>query len=372
MCEYEFIMFLAKDKIFVMEVDYNGHTKAVGGYGDDYFSYNNNNDLDDFYKTLCDKYNVDNLSDLDTNVFIIDCGMENAEKWYLIDKLKSCKSLSVNNVSSLFPILLSKKGLLNVGEQTVIDFLGEKYAYICDKEYHVEAMNARGKNVQYVFNMDDFSFIAYWKGNLSQNSKELEKSKIEIEKLKDNQKSYEIQISEYQKKYNELEAKYDELKVRMAEETEKQKKAKSQEMINNRRYIEVETPLAGMMTLFIKHNVKNGALVAANQKIGGVFISRGNADNFEYDIYSPRAGKILWLQLDCDELLTPPNIKLSSDKEIVVGIVGDESDDASDMKEGLLERTKEYTKWSDDGHTHMKVNCSMQGFFNALNGFNKF
>lgn len=369
MCEYEFIVFLAKDKIFVMEVDYNGHTKAVGGYGDDYFSYNNNNDLDDLYKNLCDKYNVENLSELDTNVFLIDCGINKTEKWYLIDKLKSCKSLSFNNISSLLPILLSKKGLLNVGEQTVIEFLGEKYAYICDKEYHVEEMNTRGKNVQHILSINDFAFIAFWKGNLSQNNKELEQRQLEIEQLKDNQKSYEIQIAEYQKKYNELEAKYNALKVEFEKELEKQNKAISQQMINNRRYIKAKLPtvaIIGMFTLFVKHNVNNGAIVSANQKIGGIFISRNKADHFEYDIYAPRTGKIIWLQLDCDELLTPPNLTLATDKDVVVGIVGDESDDDANMKEWLLERTKEYTKWPNNEHTHIRVNNSLGGFFDTL------
>ena len=371
MSEYEMMIFLTEDKFYVMEVDLDGHTKSVGFQGEEYFHYEKSDDIDGFYNSLTETYNVDSLAELDTRLYIIDCGVNKDIKWCLLDKLRSIEIMNFIDITNLIPILLSKKGMLQVGEQVVVEFLGEKYAYICDNDYRIEELATRGKKAQQVLKQEEFSFIAVWEGNLAQNNKELEQSQLEIEKLKDNQKSYEIQISEYQKKYNELEAKYDELKVRMAEETEKQKKAKSQEMINNRRYIEVETPLAGMMTLFIKHNVENGALVAANQRIGGVFISRGNADSFEYDIYSPRAGKILWLQLDCDELLTPPNIKLSSDKAIVVGIVGDESDDVSDMKEWLLERTKEYTKWS-DGHIHMKVDSNLQGFFNALNGFNKF
>lgn len=350
MSEYEFIMFLTADNVSVMEVDYNGQTKIVGGYGDGTFSYSNNNDLDDFYKTLCDKYNVDNLSDLDTNVFLIDCGMNNTEKWYLIDKLKSCKSLSVNNISSLLPILLSKKGLLNVGEQTVIEFLGEKYAYICDKEYHVEEMNTRGKNVQHILSINDFAFIAFWKGNLSQDNKKLEQSLSIIEKLKEKQESYEMQIVDYQKKCDEWKAKYDAVKARIEEELEKQNKVISQEIINNRRYIEPNIEAAGIIPLFIKHNVDNGALVSANQIIGGVFVSRDNADYFEYNIYAPRTGKILWLQMDCDELLTPPISMTSLNRKVIVGIVGDELDDAEDMKKSLLERTKDYTNHQYNEH----------------------
>ena len=80
MDDYKLIMFFNDDKIYVMEVGLDGHTKHVGFQGEDYFHYNRNEDIDDFYKNLTDTYNVDVISELDTNIFLIDCGMESKAK----------------------------------------------------------------------------------------------------------------------------------------------------------------------------------------------------------------------------------------------------------------------------------------------------
>lgn len=145
MVEYELVIFLTGNRISVMEVGLNSKSKIIGFHGENYYQYDKIDDIDDFYKNITDTYNVDDLSELSTNVFLIDCGMEQEIKWHLIGKLKSCECLNINDLSCLLPILLSKKGLLQVGKQIVVEFLDEKYAYICDDEYHVEELSTRGK-----------------------------------------------------------------------------------------------------------------------------------------------------------------------------------------------------------------------------------
>ena len=145
MVEYELVIFLTGNRISVMEVGLNSKSKIIGFHGENYYQYDKIDDIDDFYKNITDTYNVDDLSELSTNVFLIDFGMEQEIKWHLIGKLKSCECLNINDLSCLLPILLSKKGLLQVGKQIVVEFLDEKYAYICDDEYHVEELSTRGK-----------------------------------------------------------------------------------------------------------------------------------------------------------------------------------------------------------------------------------
>ena len=81
----------------------------------------------------------------------------------------------------------------------------------------------------------------------------------------------------------------------------------------------------------IKQNITSGTVVKLNQKIGG-FLSNRSTSSLGYEIYAPRAGKLVWLSLDGDEL-KPGNNR-------IVGVVGDESDDPKDMFEWLKKEAK--------------------------------
>jgi len=327
MGEYELIMFLNDDKIYVMEVDLEGHTKHVGFQGEEYFRYEKCEDIDDFYKNLTDTYNVDALSELDTNIFLIDCGMKSETKWHLIDKLKDCECLNINSISCLLPILLSKKGLLQVGKQIVVEFLDEKYAYICDDEYHVEELATRGKKAQHLLTLDDFSFIAVWNGNLSKGNND--DSSEKLEEAKQAWEQQKIQLDEKLKELGaackEWEEKYNQLQAEVQKEIQGKKEAISQEMVKRRRIVETKV---SHWNRFIKEEVKSGAIVKVNQKIGAMISSREIGDE-QTKILSPRAGKIAWIPLDGDELFTG-DFSIG-DLPKIVGVVGDEDDNEDDM-----------------------------------------
>lgn len=350
MDDYKLIMFFNDDKIYVMEVGLDGHTKHVGFQGEDYFHYNRNEDIDDFYKNLTDTYNVDVISELDTNIFLIDCGMESKAKWFLIDKLKTCECLNINSISCLLPILLAQKGLLQVGQQIVVEFLGKKYAYIFDNEYHIEELLPRGKKVQKILNMEDFSFIARWEGVLSNGTNsELNE---EFEKA---QEAWTIQKNNYEEKIKALdnrckdwEEKYTQVQKELNELVKERHKSISNEMISRRRLVIAKV---GYDNRIIVQNVKSGELVNVNQEIGYMICRRDDTvDNssgmntlklgitwssigglYQNDdkIYAPREGKLIWLPLNGDVLYKDEIIGEYKDK--VVGVIGDKLDDEDDM-----------------------------------------
>ena len=326
MGEYELVIFLTGNRISVMEVDLKSKSKIIGFHGEDYYQYDKIDDIDDFYKNITDTYNVDDLSELSTNVFLIDCGMEQETKWHLIDKLKSCECLNINNLSCLLPILLSKKGLLQVGKQTVVEFLDEKYAYICDDEYHVEELSTRGKKAQQVLNLEDFSFIAVWEGNLaSGNNNDFEKKMIEAEsKWEVQKKDFQSEIATLNETIKTLECKYKEVQDDLQKRLNEEKDNISQERVSNRRLITVDIEYN---TRFIKEEVKNGENVSPNQRIGSFIYRREYQDETE-QIYAPRAGKLVWLFLDGDEMCY---VKMYEKKKVTLGVVGDEDDNEEDM-----------------------------------------
>ena len=329
MGEYDLVMFLQDNKIFVMEVDFNSNSKIIGFHGEDYFHYDNAVDIDDFYKNLADTYNVDNLSELDTKVFLIDCGMEAGIKWSLIDKLKSCEYLNVINISCLLPILLSKKGLLQVGKQIVVEFLEEKYAYICDDEYHVEELATRGKNAKEILKMEDFSFIAVWEGNLTNgNNDDLEEKILEEQSKWDiKKKDLEKEISSLNKTIDTLKNQCDVLQYELQNKLKEENNKISQDKVNNRRLVK-----AGIITKtrFIIEEMKNGDIVALNQRIGCFISNRAYPGDTTGEIYAPRAGKLVWLFLDGDEMCS---VNYNETLFCILGVVGDEDDNENDMIE---------------------------------------
>ena len=357
MGEYELVIFLTGNRIYVMEVDLNSKSKIVGFHGEDYYQYDKIDDIDDFYKNITDTYNVDDLSELSTNVFLIDCGMEQETKWHLIEKLKSCECLNINNLSCLLPILLSKKGLLQVGKQIVVEFLAEKYAYICDDEYHVEELVTRGKKAQQVLEMEDFSFIAVWEGNLangsnSETDEKFTKAQSEWEIEKNN---YEEKLKEFNNICKEWEDKYKGLQKELNEKNRETLNNVSKEMINRRRVVVADV---NNYQRCISETVPSGETVKANQQIGKMQYSRGNQQHgvstvsllatfsgrgqyISDTIYAPRAGKLIWVPLDGDDLFDGDDDDFEVERQ-VVGVVGDETDNDEDMIQWARSRTKKY------------------------------
>ena len=331
MGEYDLVMFLQDNKIFVMEVDFNSNSKIIGFHGEDYFHYDNAVDIDDFYKKLADTYNVDNLSELDTKVFLIDCGMEDGIKWSLIDKLKSCEYLNIVNISCLLPILLSKKGLLQVGKQIVVEFLEGKYAYICDDEYHVEELATRGKKAKEILKMEDFSFIAVWKGNLTNGNNDDWEEKIleEQSKWDIKKKDLENEISSLNNTIETLENQCKELQDELQNNLKGENNKISQDKVNNRRLVKCLREDLGYKCRFIHQEVKNGEIVEVNQKIGAFIYTREYQDESRA-IYAPRAGKLFWILLDGDDIYENA---IFQDDVCILGVVGDEEDNENDMIE---------------------------------------
>ena len=333
MGEYELVLFLTENKISVMEVDLNSKSKIIGFHGEDYFQYDKLDDIDDFYKNITDTYNVDDLSELNTNVFLIDCGMEQKTKWHLIDKLRSCECLNVNNLSCLLPILLSKKGLLQVGKQIVVELLDEKYAYICDDEYHVEELVTRGKKAQQVLDIEDFSFIAVWEGSITQEpnndyKEEIDKLKQELDTQKrdyDNKSiEYQKQLEQYDITCKSWEEKYEELKRNTTDLVRKNSEKITQDIINRRRLITTDGKIS-IENRILQIIVENGDNVKSNQIVGNLIRERGGEDVLA-KVYAPRTGKIVWLLLDGDDLGAN-----WGKHQTVLGVVGDENDNEDDM-----------------------------------------
>ena len=187
--------------------------------------------------------------------------------------------------------------------------------------------------------MKDFSFIAVWEGNISQSDnndykEEIDKLKATLDTQKndyDNKiKDYKRQLEEYDKKCSSFKEKYEQ---ETAELVRKNNEEITQDIIDRRRLITISTDF---MKRFIKIMVENGDTVTSNQIIGNLMRKRGTED-VESEIFAPRSGKLVWLLLDGDEISG-----CFGEYQVVLGVVGDESDNEDDMIKWAKNRIDEY------------------------------
>ena len=340
MGEYELIVFMSDNIIRVLEVDYEGGSKVVGFHGEDQFAFKDAEGIDDFFNILLDTYNVNSLDELDASVYLVDCGIEGKLKWMIVDKVKACQKVCLFNIENVLPIWLSLNGLLEVGKQVVVEFLDEKYAYICDDEYRVELLPSRVKKSQHTVTIQDFDFLAIWKGALSSGSNSESEEQAEeytaaMTEWQEKEEEYKDQIQKLNNNYEVLKKELESKQKQLHDVMNKQAEKVDNEVEDNRRLVMFETNYDNE---FIQLEKTDGEIVKANQQIGFTISSRDNGYLCN-KIFAPRSGKLAWLPLDGDEYK-----KRSSNRYThIVGVVGDEKDDVNSMKKWLKQKLEKKT-----------------------------
>ncbi len=328
MAEYEILIFMSGDKLRTVEVLADGSVKSIQFQGDAFFEFDGEQAIDDFYASVADTYSVDDLADLDAEVFLVDCGAPEKEKWRLLEKLRSCASLNTVTLQKVFPMLLTKAGCCNAGQRTVAEFLGEKYAFICDDDCHFEEISAKGKKAGVTLDVKDFSFLAVFDGQafsgggnaaameeaLAEKEEEKEELRQEIARLEQEKQELTARAQELQE---EAEKCRKELEEKAAESTKSPGKMK---MVSHRRTVIAEfgSHIDKCILNIFEHD---GKIVKANQKIGGLRSHRGAGLDDRGAVFASRAGKLIWVSLGGDEV---------RNKQIIA-VIGDEKDDAEAM-----------------------------------------
>ena len=215
MAEYEMIFFMTRDTLRAVEVGANSELKTINFHGDAVFEYTDDTSIDEFYESITDTYSVNDLADLDAGICLVDCGAEEKGKWALAEKMRSCNVFNMVMLKTIFPLLLTKAGRCQAGQKTVVEFLGNKYAFICDDDCIFEEVNAKGKNVDVTLTMDDFSFLAVFDGNEFEGGSRV--------------KALEASLAEKEKEMVELQSKIDLIR-RSHQNLVEEKKQMEQEM----------------------------------------------------------------------------------------------------------------------------------------------
>lgn len=327
MAEYEMLFFLTAGELRAAEVCADGDVKLINFHGDNAFSFKGTEEIDEAYSIIADTYSVDELSELDASFVVADCGADEQIKWYLLEKLHPCGKLNTIMLDKVLPCVLTKAGCCQAGKKTIVELFEEKYAYICDDDCHFEEIAAKGKNADIVLDVKDFAFLAVWDGKTfaggNKDAVEAVVAEKEAAVAELEQKIAQLQEenADLVKKLEAANQEIAEFKNKLEQKEGEAAKKASEKIVSHRRCV---TLVRGSDDNYIKIGKSSGEIVKANEKVAVTMYAR-TSTYIPQDILSPRAGKIVWLLLDGDEL------KINYGKEKVVAVVGDEDDNEEEM-----------------------------------------
>jgi len=187
-------IFLGKNKIIAASVNKRKEYRQIGFQGEVEYSYQNTTDIDECIGCLESTYNVDTLSELDVNLYVVDCGADLLLKNYLLRKLEDCRRVSSVFVTDLLYAVTGKKKQINPGCKIRLDFC-DNNTYVCDESYiWINSDNDSSDIIicikdimmSFLFDVRDFQFDdSEMKNKLLEASQKWEEEKNElISKLK--------------------------------------------------------------------------------------------------------------------------------------------------------------------------------------------
>lgn len=351
MAEYEIIIFLAADKIQAIEVDKGGNVKNISFNGNKEFIYNANEGVNPFYDSLTDTYSVDEMSDIDSHIYIVDCGAESSVKWALADKIHDCSGADVISLNKLLPLVISRKDLAEKGKTTAVSFMGNVYVYSCNDDMKFKEISADGEINTAELQVEDFGFLAVFNA-IGGNNAELEKK---IADLMTERKEKEGICAELQKQVSDYSSELETLKKRN-EELEKwyeaeqlaknrkndEKLLKARQIISIHYSKETMIMFGAHLQFEAEHSILDGDVV-----LSGAVLGKLKSDEVK-NIIAPKNGKIAWLNKHGEVIFhnsatshvrfIPDNcgvltISGTYDYVIDVAIIGDENDYVDNMIE---------------------------------------
>ena len=369
MGEYEILIFITANKIQAIEVSSYGDVKNICFQGNKELNYNGIEGIEAFYASLTDTYNVDDIAELDTNVYIVDCGADKEIKWAVADKFKQCNVLDVISINKLLPIVLIRNNMVKAGEKAVVSFMGEVYAYICDNDMKFEELSTRGKKPQKELQAEDFAFWVMMDANGcgtdSGNNDELIRLQVELFEYKDRVErlsDIKLQNETLMQKCEQLENTLEEYKNKIAEYDQQEKyneevdKKVNDELLAKRRQIVSYGQYDGISgEYFVHYHAESGEITDNGHVIAEMKESR-NADDGK-EVEATRTGKIACLYKQDERIdrysktyrVVSVSKRLRCDS-FEVAVIGDEEDDVEAMIKWYWQRVKEINE--EEGKTH--------------------
>ena len=139
---------------------------------------------------LFDAYNIDDFSDDNFDIVVLDAGSDRTLTNYLYEKCKNASGLNTISFEKFLPIIVNGKNLLNENEKVTVAFADMFYKISCDRNCNIIINEISQNKAAIQLNDNDFTC----KYNPSAN-KNCDESKLKEAEIKCNK--YKVELAKY-------------------------------------------------------------------------------------------------------------------------------------------------------------------------------
>ena len=200
-------IFLTKSKIFACEIKNNGKAETISIKGNSEIKCEGKECVDELIACLFDAFNIDDFSDDNFDIVIVESSADRGVIKYLETKCAGAGKFNIFSMEKLLPVIVSNKNLIKITENITVSFAEEFYNISCDKNAVIKINVGKQDKKSILLNQDDFAIIFNFR--LVENKKENEKTVFKYEK---DIKKYKQTILDLNKKVNDLQKELQEAK----------------------------------------------------------------------------------------------------------------------------------------------------------------
>ena len=192
----QIVIFLTKTKLFACEINSNGKAESISIKGNTEIKCEGKKSADELISCLFDALNIDDFSDDNFDIVIIESDADREVIKHLETKCGCAPKFNIISMDKILPVIASGKNLIKVGEDVTVSFADEVYRISCNKNSLVSIDKTRRIRETIELQKGDFGFLFRFVSNAAVfiDKSKLEKANSEILALRNKIKSYEVEL----------------------------------------------------------------------------------------------------------------------------------------------------------------------------------
>lgn len=194
---------LSRKDVSVIQIRDTGESKYMSFRGNTSMLIESADDVDDFIEHCYDEYNINDFSELEFEVFIVNAGSSNEIYYKLYKGFSSCSVLGSADIKQIIPVAVALKHAIKKKQNIIVSFMSNIYEVTCNANGFVSANVGKGKPTV-TLAPEDLIFLHDI--NISDFSvDESELDKVRCEAAKDKEKSEKF-LKDAEEKIEKLQA----------------------------------------------------------------------------------------------------------------------------------------------------------------------
>ena len=162
---FQIIIFLTKTKLFACEINNNGKAEAISIKGNTEIKCEGKESIDELISCLFDAFNIDDFSDDNFDIVIIESEADREVIKYLETKCTGASKFNIISMEKILPLIATCKNIIKAGEDVFVTFSDEFYKITCDENKIVKIGKANKIENAFALDIRDFTYLYYFVAN---------------------------------------------------------------------------------------------------------------------------------------------------------------------------------------------------------------